>query len=65
MKLKFSGQIFEKYLKSNITKIRPVGDKLFHGDGQTDMTKLVITFRIFVNAPNITTELRLPGKRKT
>jgi hypothetical protein len=32
-------------------KIRPVGAELFHADGQTDMTKLILTFRNFVNAP--------------
>jgi len=40
-------------------KIRPVGDELFHKDrrtdgrmeGQTDMTKLIVTFRNFSNAP--------------
>jgi hypothetical protein len=28
-----------------------VGAELFHADGQTDMTKLVVTFRTFANAP--------------
>jgi hypothetical protein len=36
-------------------KIRPVGTKSIHADGQTDrqadMTKLVIDFRKFVKAP--------------
>jgi len=36
-------------------KIRPVGDVLFHEDGQTgrqaDMTKLTVTFRDFTKAP--------------
>jgi len=32
-------------------KIRPMGDELFHEDGQTDMTKLIFAFRISVNAP--------------
>jgi hypothetical protein len=36
-------------------KIHPVGGELFHVDRQTDrrtdMTKLIITFRNFVNAP--------------
>jgi hypothetical protein len=26
-------------------KICPVGAELFHADGQTDMTKLIVTFR--------------------
>jgi hypothetical protein len=30
--------------------IHPVGDQLFHADGQTDMTKLVVAFRNFVNS---------------
>jgi len=32
-------------------KIRPVGAELFHGDGETDMTKLIIACRHFANAP--------------
>jgi hypothetical protein len=31
-------------------KIRPLGDKLFLGDGQTDMTKLIAVFRNSANA---------------
>jgi hypothetical protein len=40
---------------SKLMKIRPVGGELFHADGrtdrQTDMTKLIVAFRNFVNAP--------------
>jgi len=32
-------------------KILPVGTELFHADGQTDMTKLIVAFRDFTNAP--------------
>jgi hypothetical protein len=36
-------------------KTRPVGAQLFHAegwtDGQTDMTKLIVAFRNFANAP--------------
>ena len=32
-------------------KIRPVGDELFHVDGQTGMTKLTVAFLNFVIAP--------------
>jgi hypothetical protein len=36
-------------------KILPVGAELFHADkrtdGQTDMTKLIVAFRNFTNAP--------------
>jgi hypothetical protein len=31
-------------------KIRPVGTELFHADGQTDTTKLIVVFRNFANA---------------
>jgi len=39
---------------SNFKKIRPVGAEAFHADGQTDMTKLVVTFRNFSKAPKMT-----------
>jgi hypothetical protein len=32
-------------------KIRPVGAELFHADGQTDMTKLIVVFRNLAKAP--------------
>ena len=32
-------------------KIRSVGAELFHADGQTDMTKLIVALRNFVKAP--------------
>ena len=39
-------------------KIRPVGAELFmRADGQTDMTKLVVTFRNFVKAPKNWTQV--------
>ena len=31
--------------------IQPVGAELFHADGRTDMTKLIVAFRNFANAP--------------
>jgi hypothetical protein len=34
---------------SNFFKIRPVGAELFHAD--TQMTKLIVAFRNFANAP--------------
>ena len=42
-------------------KICPVGAELFHADGrvgggQTDMTKLIVAFRNFANAPGKNTE---------
>jgi hypothetical protein len=32
-------------------KIRPVGAELFHADGQTDITKIIVAFRRFGEAP--------------
>jgi len=36
----------------NFMKIRPVGAQFFHADGRTDMTKLIVAFGNFANAPN-------------
>ena len=36
---------------SDFMKIRPVGAELFHADGQTDKTKLIVVFRNTANAP--------------
>jgi hypothetical protein len=59
MKLEFSRQIFERF--SNFTKIGPVGVELFHADGRTDMTKQIVAFRNFANAPKrIVTFLIIP-----
>ena len=33
-------------------KIRPVAAELFHAEGQTNMTKLIVAFRNFAIAPN-------------
>ena len=30
--------------------IHPVGDELFHADGRTDMTNLIVAFCIFAKA---------------
>jgi hypothetical protein len=59
MKLEFSRQIFENTQISNCMKIHPMGAELFHADGQTDgrtdertdMTKPIVAFRNFANAP--------------
>jgi hypothetical protein len=50
MKLEFSRQIFEKSRTSIFMKICPAGPEIFHADGQTDTTKLIVTFRHFANA---------------
>jgi hypothetical protein len=48
MKLEFSGQIFEK--KKIVLKCHEDSCSRSR-DGQTDMTKLVVAFRSFANAP--------------
>ena len=53
MKLHLFRQIFEETQIQNFMKIRPVGAELFHADRQTDMTKLIFTFRNFANASKI------------
>jgi len=51
MKVEFFRHIFVKKKSiSNFTKTRPVGAELFHGDGQTDMTKLTVAFHNVTNA---------------
>ena len=32
-------------------KIRPVRADLYHADGRTDMTKVLVAFRKFANSP--------------
>jgi hypothetical protein len=58
MKLEYSRQVFEKH--SNIkfpenpssgSRAVPCGGRDRRTDGQTDMTKLIVAFRNFVNAP--------------
>ena len=48
--LNFLDRLSKNIQISNSTKIRPVGAELFHADGRTDMTKLVVAFRSFANA---------------
>jgi len=42
---------FRKTQVLNFVKIRAVGAELFHADGQTDTTKLIVAFRNFAKAP--------------
>jgi hypothetical protein len=41
----------KKSQTSNFIKIRPAGTEFFREDRQTDMTKLIVAFRNFANAP--------------
>jgi hypothetical protein len=50
MKLEFSRQIFEKYSDIKFHKT-PVAAELFHADRQADMTKQIVAFCNFANAP--------------
>ena len=51
MEVEFSDRFSKNTQISNFTKIHPVGAELFHADGQTDITTLMVAFRNFVNAP--------------
>ena len=56
MKLEFYGQSFEKLQIKNSMKTHPDGADLFHVDRRTDITKLVVSFRNFANAPKQMTD---------
>ena len=49
--MNFLDRFSKKSQISGFIKIRPVGAELFHADRQTDMTKLIVAFRNFANAP--------------
>ena len=59
IKLEFARQIFGKRSSISFIKLRPLEAELIHAerqtdgrtDVQTDMTKLVVAFRNFANAP--------------
>jgi hypothetical protein len=50
--LNFIGRYSKNPKVRNFAKIRPVGAEMFHADGQTFMTKLILAFRNFANASN-------------
>jgi len=55
MEIEFLDRFFKNTQISNFIKIHPVGAELFHADrwkdGQTDMTKLMVTICNFANTP--------------
>ena len=50
MKLEFFLQIFENSRISSFMKIRPVGAESLLADGGSNVTKLIIAFRIFAKS---------------
>ena len=56
LRFKWNMNFLDIFLKNtqvlNFMKIRPVGAELLCADGQTNMMKLIVTFRSFANAPN-------------
>jgi len=40
-------------------EILPVGTELLHADGRREMTKLIVAFRNFANAPKLTLDFVL------
>jgi hypothetical protein len=57
-KLEFFRNIYSNIQVSNSSKLRPVGDELFHANYRTGrwtgLKKLIVAFRNFANAPKIT-----------
>jgi len=51
MKFEFSHRFSKNTQISNLMKVRPLGAELFHADGQTDMTKLIVACHSFANCP--------------
>jgi hypothetical protein len=49
--LKFVNRFSKNTQISSFMKIRPVGEQLYHADGRTDKTNLIVAFRNFANAP--------------
>jgi len=47
MKIEFSRQIAEKQSNNKFHYLLPGGDELFHENGRTDTTKLIVAFRNF------------------
>jgi len=51
MKLEFLDIFSTNTQISEGMKIRPVGAELFHADGRTDMTKLIVALRNYADEP--------------
>ena len=53
IKFEFSRLIFEKCSNIKIHENTPNEAEFFHAEGRTDMTKLIVDFRNFSNAPKM------------
>jgi hypothetical protein len=51
MKLNFLHIFSKNTEESNFMKVRPVGAEFLHSEGRTDITKLIVAFHNFANAP--------------
>ena len=60
MKLEFLKRFSEKAKIPDFMKIRPMGTQMFYADrqsdGRTNITKMIVTFCNFVNAPQNVSE---------
>jgi len=45
-------------------KIRPLAAEFFHGDGQIDMTQIIVALRNFTNAPKMKEPLEFACKAR-
>ena len=68
MKLGILSTDFEANIRlQNFMKIRPLGAELVRAEGQTDgrvnMTKLIVAFRSFANAPRFATNWDVRTRR--
>ena len=59
MKLEFSQQHFKKCSNIKFNENTTSGNWVSHADGRTDMTKLIVAFRSFVYAPQLTLDFVL------
>ena len=72
MNVKFPDRFLKNPEMSNSMKIRSLGAEFFHSgrqtdrqtDGQTDMMKLIVAFRNFSNAPEISTFCPSSGEKE-
>jgi hypothetical protein len=65
MKIDSSRRFSKITQESNLMKINPVGDELFHTDGRSDTTTVIVAFRNFAKASKMSKKndrISLPTK---